>query len=126
MLKWATLIFVGWMVLRLIKRAHRRELGGGEVITWAMFWLVLLLAAWFPHATDVAAQWFGVGRGADLLIFLSIIALFAFVSSLISRVRKVEHDITTVVRETALRNVAGDAPSTPRTANRAAGRAPTS
>ncbi|MDD5110195.1 MAG: DUF2304 domain-containing protein [Patescibacteria group bacterium] len=105
MLKWVTLVFVAWMLLRIFHRLRRHELGRGEAGGWVGLWLVVLAAAWFPHGTDVVAQWFGVGRGADLLIFISIVALFALVSWLLTRVEKIEREITIVVRETALRDV---------------------
>lgn len=106
MLKLLTAVFIGWMVSRLVVRVKRRQLTVGEFTLWAGFWLLVLAAALWPHATDVVAWWFGIGRGADLLIFLSIVALFTLAWWLLSRMAKIERDITEIVRQEALRRAA--------------------
>lgn len=98
-------IFIVVVLLRTWARRQRGGLSSREATAWTVLWLLVLAAVLNPHATDVVARWFGVGRGADLLILFSIVALFALVSWLLSRVAKIERDITTIVRETALRNV---------------------
>lgn len=98
-------IFVVIVVVRTWARRRRGDLGGREAMAWTVLWVLVCAAVLNPHITDVVARWFGVGRGADLLIFISIVALFALVSWLLSRVEKIEREITSVVRETALRDV---------------------
>lgn len=96
-------IFVVVIVLRTWARRRRGDLSSREATAWTILWLLVFAAVLNPHATDVVARWFGVARGADLLIFLSIVALFALVAWLLARVGKIEREITTIVRETALR-----------------------
>ncbi|MDO8559539.1 MAG: DUF2304 domain-containing protein [bacterium] len=103
MLKIITTLVVGWLLVKVWRRQYRHELGGGEAVLWSVLWVGVLSAAWFPHATDVVARWVGVGRGADLLIFTSIVALFVLVSWLLARVERVEREITEIVRHEALR-----------------------
>lgn len=98
-------VFVAIAVWRTWARNRRGNLSAREATIWTVLWALVLTAVFNPHATDVVAQWFGVGRGADLLIFISVVTLFALVSWLLSRVEKIEREITTVVRETALRDV---------------------
>lgn len=100
-------IFLVVVVLRTWMNQRRGVITRREAGLWTVLWVLVFAAVLNPHATDVVARWFGVGRGADLLIFVSILALFALVSWLLSRVSKVERDITTVVRETALRDAVG-------------------
>jgi len=104
MFKIITTVFVGFVLLKLYRRARYRELGWRETVGWLLLWLLVLAAAWWPHATDVVASWIGVGRGADLLIFLSILALFMLASWLLSRMAKIEREITVMVRHEALRS----------------------
>ena len=118
MLKFITAAFIGWMMSRLVRRVKRRELGAGEFTIWASFWLLVLGASLWPHATDRVAWWLGIGRGADLLVFLSIVTLFSLAWWLLTRVQKIEREITAIVRETALRGgeaatAAGGAPPAP-------------
>ena len=96
-------VFILVVVLRTWRRRRRGDLSGREAVIWTVFWLIVLAAVLWPHATDVAARWAGIGRGADLLIFVSVIALFALVSWLLARVEKLERSLTRVVRDGALR-----------------------
>lgn len=104
LLKILTTGFVVFIVMRMWQRRARRELSSREVAGWTVLWVLVLLASLWPHATDVAAGWVGIGRGADLLTFISVVALFALVSWLLARVERLERSLTQVVREGALRS----------------------
>lgn len=97
-------VFVLAVLGRTWQRRRRGELSPREAMAWGGLWLLVLLASLWPHATDVAARWVGIGRGADLLIFASVVALFALVSWLLARVERLERSLTQVVREEALRS----------------------
>ncbi|MBI4599189.1 DUF2304 family protein [Candidatus Uhrbacteria bacterium] len=75
-----------------------------ELAFWGGFWLLAGLAALWPKTTDVAARLLGVGRGADLAIYLSLILLFYLVFRLFVKLEQVERDITKLVRLLALRD----------------------
>ena len=55
-----------------------------------------------PQQTDVIAQLVGVSRGADLLVYLSILVLFFLAFKILVRLEKIEKDITKIVRHVAL------------------------
>lgn len=100
-------LFIAFITWRTWVRRRLGEMTAREAALWTLLWLGVLAASLNPHATDVLARWFGVGRGADLLIFISVVALFSLVWWLLSRVQKVERDITAVVRNMALREAEG-------------------
>lgn len=104
LLKIVITVFVILMVRRTWQRRTRRELNSREAAGWTGLWVLVLLASLWPQATDVLAQFAGISRGADLLIFISVVALFTLVSWLLVRVEKLERSLTQVVREEALRN----------------------
>lgn len=55
-----------------------------------------------PLATTKLANFLGVGRGADLLLYVTFIFLvFIFISTLVG-FRKLEHTVTELAREQAL------------------------
>ena len=62
-----------------------------------------MIAALVPKETDVIAQFVGVERGADLLVYLSILVLFFTVFKIIVKLEKIDRDITKIVRETAIK-----------------------
>mgnify|MGYP001561203442 CR=1 FL=1 len=58
-----------------------------------------------PQTTDVIAKLVGVGRGADFIIYLSLIALFYLMFRLFGKIEDVEREITKLVRKLAIEEV---------------------
>jgi small membrane protein len=56
----------------------------------------------FPDITNRIAAKLGVGRGADLVFYTSIIIFWFVILKLYARIRKLEQIITTIVRKEAL------------------------
>lgn len=102
------LAFIAFALWRTALKYRQSEITGRELSIWAVFWLLVGLAALAPKKTDIIAQWLGVARGADLLVYLSIIALFFLVFRIIVKLEKMDRDITKVVRKNALDEVEKD------------------
>ena len=69
--------------------------------------LIILIAAaivfiLFPDITNRLAHYLGVGRGADLIFYTSILIFWFVILKLYARIRKLEQIITIVVRKEAL------------------------
>jgi hypothetical protein len=69
--------------------------------------LLMLIAAavvfiLFPDITNQLAARLGVGRGADLVFYTSIIIFWFVILKLYARIRKLEQIITTIVRKETL------------------------
>jgi len=64
--------------------------------------LVAVAAIIFPQALDTVASWLGVGRGADLLLYGTVIAFVGW--AFLSRIerRRMEAQITRLARAQAL------------------------
>ncbi len=62
----------------------------------------LLLFTFFPSILDLVGRVFGIPRGADVLVYASIIFLMYFVLLLLSKSEKNKEDITRLVREVAI------------------------
>ena len=61
--------------------------------------LGLLVFAIFPNALNKFGSFFGVQRGADVLVYTSIIFLLYFTLLLLNKAEKNREDITRLVRE---------------------------
>ncbi|MFT4310778.1 MAG: DUF2304 domain-containing protein [Candidatus Woesearchaeota archaeon] len=70
-----------------------------EYMFWNMAWLGLIVISLFPELTSPLAKLLGIGRGVDIIIYLSIIVLFYMVFKLYYKIIKIEQDITKLVRE---------------------------
>lgn len=58
----------------------------------------------FPSLTNRLAAWVGVGRGADLVIYLSIVFFFLFGILIYAKIRKLQETQTELIRQIALRD----------------------
>jgi len=72
---------------------------------WVLFWIIAGIVAVLPQTTDVVARFVGVGRGADMVIYLSLIILFLLVFRMFVRIEDVEREITRLVRSNALKDL---------------------
>ena len=64
----------------------------------------LLVFTVFPNSLNLLGQLFGLQRGADLLVYMSIIFLFYFVLLLLRKVENTREEVTRLVREIAIQN----------------------
>ena len=56
-----------------------------------------------PNLTARVAELLGVGRGADVIVYASLAALFFIVFRLMVKIEKLNREITKVVRNDALK-----------------------
>ena len=63
-----------------------------------------ILAILFPQFTTTAANAIGVGRGADLLLYLLVVGSMFAVVMLTTRLVSVENTLTEIVRQLAISN----------------------
>ncbi|MBI3290975.1 DUF2304 domain-containing protein [Candidatus Falkowbacteria bacterium] len=96
------IVFIAFVLWRTFIRFKKKDITGRELGIWTIFWLLVIGATLVPRQTDTIAQFVGVERGADLLVYLSIIVLFFVVFKIIVKLEKIDRDITTVVRATSL------------------------
>ncbi|MBI4090629.1 MAG: DUF2304 domain-containing protein [Candidatus Komeilibacteria bacterium] len=95
-------IFVAFVWWRLLFnfRSHRTTLG--PTIVWFILWLSILAVFWSPEIASRLASAAGIGRGADLILYVSVIVLVYLAYRTYARIEKIERDITAVTRELAL------------------------
>lgn len=91
-----------WLVWR---RKRQHAVGLGVAALWSIGSLGALVIIWIPEIASRAALFFGVGRGADLVVYFGLVLLFVLVFQLhVSHVR-LERQLTELVRREALREL---------------------
>jgi len=96
------LIFILFVLWRTYLRYRKNDITWRELAIWIFFWCLVAGATILPQKTDIIAAWLGVSRGADLLVYISIIALFFLIFRVIVKLEKIDSDVTRVVRRKAL------------------------
>ncbi len=75
-----------------------------DVIFWIGFWFVVGIIILLPDVTSYLAELVGVGRGADLIVYLSIVLIFYIIFRMTIKIEKIERNITKVVRTVAMKD----------------------
>jgi small membrane protein len=97
-------LFIIFAVSKVALRYKDKIISLQELVLWTIFWFLVGFVVIFPESTSYVANLVGVGRGVDLVIYLSVLILFYLVFRVLVRLDKTEKDITKVVRKVALDN----------------------
>lgn len=97
-------LFALFAIISVFKRKKTGELGKRGSFFWILFWLSILTAVLWPESTTVLANALGIGRGADFVLYLSIMVIFYLLFRLHIKIESISRDITKVVRKEALRD----------------------
>ncbi len=97
-IQYAILIFVVFVIIKTIRQHRNKQVSTPSMYIWLVFWILLALAALSPKSTDILASYVGVARGADLLVYVSILVLFYSVFRLLARIQKLQYDMTRLIR----------------------------
>lgn len=89
---------VGIVVIigRILIQFHQKKIRLYHLIAWLFFWGIALFIVLIPDITSHIARFVGVGRGADLVLYISIIALFYIVFKQFTKIAQLERNITDI------------------------------
>lgn len=82
--------------------SKRQKFNALHFIVFLLVGAWLLVFTFFPAILDWVGKIFGIPRGADVLVYASIIFLMYFVLLLLAKSEKNKEDITRLVREVAI------------------------
>lgn len=98
-------IFCLYAALRVGQKARSRAMSPRWAIFWLVFWAGVALVVALPWTTSLLAARLGVTRGVDLVVYVSVIAIFYLIFRLTIKIEKLESNITRLVREVSLRDL---------------------
>ena len=96
------ILFALFAIFNVIKRKHEGLLGPKGMVFWVLFWFVAGASVLVPNSITTLANTFGIGRGADFVLYISIVVLFYIVFKLHIKLESIGRDITKVVRKEAI------------------------
>lgn len=100
-------ILVAFVIGTAVATARRRltpRLG----TAWMLLWLAAAVSIAVPEILVRLAQLLGIGRGADLVLYVSILGTFVAFFLTYLRFRRVEEQLTQIVRHLAILNAEGE------------------
>lgn len=98
-------VFFLFALLKVIGRWRAKELTWSEALGWIVLWTGGIIVAAIPNSSAQVAKIFGIGRGVDLVIYVSLVLIFYFLFRLMTRIERIEKNITKISRKIALDEV---------------------
>ncbi|HTM69168.1 MAG TPA: DUF2304 family protein [Candidatus Binatia bacterium] len=84
------------------RRSKQGALSRLGAFLWSALWIAAAIVVLRPEVATFFASLVGVGRGADAVIYVSIIALFYLVFRIFLRLDKLDRDLTALVRKVSV------------------------
>ncbi len=107
------LVFLVLLIIyRVFIKWKQGFLGFRDLLFWVVFWVVVGVIVVRPEITSFLANVVGVGRGADLVIYLSIVLIFYIIFQITVKIERLERNITKIVRTIAIKDEVRDAEQT--------------
>lgn len=97
-------IFLLFAASRVVLRFKSGELSLFGFIFWSGIFGLATVVVLFPGLTSSVAVALGIGRGADVVVYLSVSLLFYLVFRLYIYIEDLRHDITEIIRKVALKD----------------------
>ncbi|TAL19596.1 DUF2304 domain-containing protein [Patescibacteria group bacterium] len=103
-------LFVSFAAVGVVRRFLRGELRRAAAAGWLALWAAVAAAVLAPKTTELLARLLGVGRGVDVVLYLSVVGLFYLQFRTMLRLEKMDRAITAAVRAAALGDLAREQP----------------
>ena len=87
----------------VLVNTSRRAVPWRTGILWTGLWLTAAMLVSFPGVTVLLARWLGIGRGADLVLYVATVAGLGVSLYFYGRYRRLEELTTGLIRREALR-----------------------
>ncbi len=96
-------LFALFAIISVYSKKRSGLLSIGGAMFWIVFWLLADVFVWWPNSTVRLANFFGIGRGSDLVLYVSLAVVFFILFRLSVKIEGLNRDITKVVREKSLK-----------------------
>ena len=92
---------IGLICLAFVRKTRSK---GFNIVLLASAAIVSVIFILWPEVTSRMAKVMGVGRGADLIFYISIIMFWYVIIQLFARIRKLELMLTELIRKDTVRS----------------------
>lgn len=98
-----TIIIIG-LLIRGVVVLRKRQLSLYVSMAWALLWLAALIVVLWPDLTSQIAVAVGIGRGADLVVYVSVLTIFGILFKILVHFDSIDQRITHLAQSMALRD----------------------
>lgn len=94
--------FILFAISRAVLRYRDGAMSWRELAFWLLFWAGALTVVIWPGETARFADLLGIQRGADAVVYASVILVYYLVFRIYIKLNVIGHDITRLVRALAV------------------------
>lgn len=99
------LMFIIFAASRAVMQFRGGSIRFGAMTFWLGIWAVALVAIFYPEETTKIARAVGIGRGVDIIVYVSIAILFYLVFRLHVYMEDLRSQLSKLIREISLKEV---------------------
>jgi hypothetical protein len=96
------LAFILFALVKVILKYRHGEMRRFQLLFWIVVWAGAAFIVNLPDTTTFLASLLGIGRGADLIIYVSFLIVFYLIFRIHLTLNRFEHEITQLVSKLAL------------------------
>lgn len=96
------ILFILFAILITIKKFLRKDIRIFTTVFWVIFWLIGLVIVIYPDSTYFVSNFLGIGRGADLVVYISLVLIFFMIFKILIEQEKQRREITKLTRILAI------------------------
>ncbi len=87
------------------RRARQEAVSRREALAWSGVWIAAAIVIIRPEISSMIANTVGIGRGADLAVYLAVVVLLILTFNLYVQHHRLQRDITELVKKEALKDL---------------------
>lgn len=107
-------LFIIFALSRVIIQLKSANLSKNSFIFWSILFILALVGVIEPELTTSLASFLGIGRGTDVILYVSIALIFYLIFRLSIAIEETRREIAEVVRKLAVGIITKTAKSKPR------------
>lgn len=97
------LLFFAGVMLGIFQKYRASTLSLRGLFFWSLLWVAAAIIVLYPQIATIVANHFGIGRGSDFILYISIALMFVILFRLQVKIELMNRDVTKVVRREAMR-----------------------
>ena len=92
-------------IVSVMRKSREHLLGPVGELFWIIFWVAIASVVSVPNVTQRIADVLGIGRGVDLVMYLSIAILFFLVFKLYIQIESMRRSLTEIARKKTIDSI---------------------
>lgn len=98
-------IFLLFAISRVVLQLRSHKLSIGSFLFWTALFLLAIVGVLDPQITSHIAELLGIGRGSDVVFYVSIALLYYLIFRLSIALEERKRETAEIVRKIALQNI---------------------